>query len=115
MARRGGKPGQWLAIDQYTGMTRYASQLKRDRWGSYAVKPLLYNPQEQASPLNDPQPVALYTGSAYEQYDVCDIQLAPRYVGNTTVLTSNQNMAMQVMGYQDGIPNMEISCNFEVA
>lgn len=115
MARRGQRKGDHLAIDQYLGRTEYASRLRKDFWGSYARKPLERNLQEIASPLNDPQPVAINTGSAYEQYNVCDIELARQYVGLTNVLTSNQNMAMQVLGLQDAIPNMEIGCSLEVA
>lgn len=114
MARRNGKKGTWLATDDYTGFTVYASKLKRDFWGNYAVKPLLRNLQEIASPLNDPQPVSFYRGPNYESFPPCGAEIAPRFVGNTTVPTNSDNMAFQALNLNPAIPDMEIGCTFIV-
>lgn len=114
MARRGGRKGAWLAADDYTGFTHYASELKRDYWGAYAVKPLLRNLQEIAVPLNDPEPVDPYRGPNYEVTPVCVAELAPTYVGNTTVRTNPNNAAFQAFNLSPAIPQMEIGCTFIV-
>jgi hypothetical protein len=96
MARRRGRPGSWLAADDYTGFTVFASKLNKDFWGSLAVRPLERNPQEIASPLSDPYPVSPYRGPNYET--VSNIQTlvsAPSFVGNTTVRTNRNNAAIQ--------------------
>lgn len=114
MARRNGRKGDYLATDDYYGMTRYASQLKRDFWGAYTVKPLLRNLQEIATPLNDPEPIPFYRGANYESSPPCDSELAPLYVGNTTVPTNTNNAAAQVLDLSPAIPNMEVGCTFIV-
>lgn len=114
MARRNGRPGDWLATDDYTGFTEYASNLKRDYWGAYAKKPLLRNLQEIASPLNDPQPVAFYRGPDYEFSPVCVGGTAPTYVGNTTVRTNPNNAAFQALNLDPSIPEMVVGCTFVV-
>lgn len=95
MARRNGRPGSWLATDDYTGFTRYVSELKRDFWGSLAVKPLKRNLQEIASPLNDPRPVNPYRGPNYESVNPLTTTVAPTFVGYTNVRTSHDNAAFQ--------------------
>lgn len=112
--RRNGRKGDWLATDDYTGFTTYASKLRRDYWGSYAQKPLLRNLQEIAAPLDDPQPVPLYRGPNYESFNPCDAELAPEFVGNTNVPTNTSNMAAQVLNLSPGIGSMEIGCTFIV-
>lgn len=117
MARRGGRPGDYLSTDDYLGVTRYASQLHRDYWGAIAEKPLLRNLQEIATPLEDPYPVNPVRSPSYEYIDPCSIESAPATVGNTAVLTSNQNMAMQssLLNLNPAIPFMSIGCTFQVA
>lgn len=114
MARRNQRRGDWLATDDYTGFTEYASRLKLDYWGSYAVRPLIRNLQEISSPLDDPEPVAFYRGPSYEYTPPCIGEVAPAYVGNTTVPTSSGNMAYQVLNLNPAIPDMEIGCTFVV-
>lgn len=114
MARRYGKRGDWLATDDYTGFTTYASRLKRDYWGAYAEKPLLRNLQEIATPLNDPEPVLLYRGPNYETTLPCIAEVAPFYVGNTTVPTNPYNAAFQALDLSPAIPDMEVGCTFIV-
>lgn len=114
MARRKGRPGDYLMTDDYTGFTHFASELKRDYWGQYAKKPLLRNLQEIATPFNDPAPVPVYRGPNYETFNTCDAELAPTFVGLTNVKTSNDNMAAQALNLDPAIPDMEIGCTFIV-
>ena len=114
MARRNGRKGDYLATDDYTGFTVYASKLKRDYLGSYAVRPLLRNLQEIATPLNDPEPVDVYSGPNYEVTNGCIADLAPLYVGLTSVPTNLNNAAGQVLLQQPGIGEASIECTFRV-
>ena len=115
MARRQGRPGSWLMTDDYTGFTRYSSQLRKDYWGSYAERPLKRNLQEIASPLNDPLPVNPYRGPNYEiMPSFCLGELAPLYVGTTNIPTNPNNAAFQALDLSPAIPDMEIGCNFQV-
>lgn len=112
MARRNGRKGDYLATDDYTGFTVYASKLQRDFWGSYAVNPLKRNLQEIATPLNDPEPVSMYSGPNYEFTPVCVAEIAPNYVGNTTIPTNPNNAAFQALNLNPAIPDMEVGCTF---
>lgn len=114
MARRGGRSGDYLATDEYYGKTVLASTLKKDFWGAYAVKPLLRNLQEIAMPLGDPYPVEIYTGSSYEKTPTCVAEVAPTFVGNTTVPTSKQNLAFQVLDLDPTLGQMAVGCNFVI-
>lgn len=114
MVRRGGKKNNWLATDDYTGFTTYGTRLKRDFWGALAVKPLLRNLQEIATPLNDPAPIPFYRGPNYEASPPCDAELAPLYVGNTSVRTNTNNAVAQALDLSPAIPDMEIGCTFQV-
>ena len=96
MARRRGKPGEWLAVDDDTGFVKYASELRRDYLGAYTAKPTIRNLQEIASPLNDPQPVAFYSGPNYEQVaNIATLVSAPTNVGVTNVPTNRMAAAIQ--------------------
>lgn len=114
MARRKGRKGDHLATDDYTGFTQFASKLKKDYWGSYAVHPLKRNLQEIATPLDDPKPVRIYRGPNYEATPVCVAEIAPTYVGLTNVLTNPNNAAYQALTLNPAIPDMEVGCSFIV-
>lgn len=114
MARRRGRWGDHLVADSYTGFTCYASEVRRDFWGNYSKKPLIRNLQEIASPLSDPQPVSLYLAPAYQNLPHCGAEVAPTYVGNTTVPTNTDNMAFQVLNLDPSIPDMVVGCTFIV-
>lgn len=114
MARRSGRKGDFLAADDYTGFTEFGSRLKLDFWGQRTRKPLLRNLQEIATPLDDPYPLPFYRGSNYEQTNGCIAEVAPAYVGLTTVPTNTQNAAMQVLNLNPAIPDMEVGCTFVV-
>lgn len=113
MARRNGRKGDYLATDDYTGETVYASKLKKDFWGNMAVQPLKRNLQEIASPLNDPYPIDFYRGPTYEKVVVCDLEVAPTYIGRTTRLTPNYS-AIQIMGWAPTLGQMSVGCTFRV-
>lgn len=114
MARRAGRPGNWLATDDTTGFTKYGSELRLDFWGNRTAIPLERNLQEIAMPLDDPGPVPFYRGPNYETNRACFAEIAPTYVGNTTVLTNPNNAGFQALDLDPAIPNMEIGCTFVV-
>lgn len=107
MARRRGREGDHLVTDDYTGFTTYSSRLSKDFWGSYTKKPLLRNLQEISSPLKDPTPVSLYRGPNYEIPSVTFLNV-PATIGNTSVLTSTQNAAIQTPGLYPNVANGHI-------
>lgn len=120
MARRQGRLGDYLATDDYSGATVLASRLKRDFWGNYAVRPLERNVQEIAQPLNDPEQLPFYRGPDYEAWPYSSYGfIVPLTVGNTSILTNRNNMAIQVLGDNPttatGIGAMQIGVNFSVA
>ena len=117
MARRNQRKGDHLFCDELTGFTTYASRIRTGYYGERAVKPLKRNYQEIASPLNDPLPVQLSSGSNYETYNICNLEMAPLYVGTTTIRTNTMAAALQVpgIGFNPGIGEMEIGCTFRVA
>lgn len=114
MARRSGRKGSYLMTDDYTGFTHYASDLKLDYWGSYAKSPLLRNLQEISSPLNDPQPVIIYRGPDYEYTRPCIGEIAPEFIGNTTVKTKPTNAAFYALNLNPSLGQMQIGCTFRV-
>lgn len=114
MARRAGRKGDWLATDDYTGFTRFASELQYDYWGALTKKPLLRNLQEISSPLNDPEPVAYFRGPNYERTRNCIGEVAPLYVGLTTIPTSQNNAAFSALDLKPSLGQMAVGCNFVV-
>jgi len=114
MARRNGKPGNWLATEDTTGFTRYGTDLRKDFWGNRTAIPLERNLQEISTPLNDPGPVPFYLGPSYETTTGCVGEVAPSFVGTTTVPTSQANMAFQVLDLKPGLGDMSIGCTFQV-
>lgn len=113
MARRNGKPGQYLMSDDYTGVTEYASKLQLDYWGNWTRKPLIRNLQEVASPLNDPLPVSIFRGPQYEQTSVCDFETQPLFIGTTNRRTPD-SFSTNVLGFDPGVGEASISCTFIV-
>lgn len=94
---RNGRLGQWLVTDDYTGFTRYASDMKTDYWGNIVKKPLKRNLQEIASPLNDPLPVTFYRGPSYETINTVTLAYAPATIGNTSTPTPLTSPAAQAL------------------
>lgn len=96
MARRNGRPGDWLGTDEYYGTTCYQSELKQDFWGVWAKKPLKRNLQEIAVGLADPYPVFPIQAPSYEvTANVSALVVAPTKVGVTNVNTNRNNAAIQ--------------------
>lgn len=114
MARRRGRPGDYLAVDDYTGFTEYASELRQDFWGNYAKKPLKRNLQEIAVGMGDPYPVPFTRGPDYESTNGCIAEVAPQYVGLTNVRTNPNNMAFQVLNLDPGVGEMAVGCSLVV-
>lgn len=118
MARRRGKLGDHLAVDDYYGTVVYASKLRKDYWNNLTVKPLKRNLQEIASPLHDPRPVSMQRGPDYEQYNICDLKTAPLYVGTTNVRMNTNSAALQSSEfnslYNVGLGDMEVGCSLIV-
>lgn len=113
MARRRGRPGDYLFTDDYTGRTTYRSKVMADYWGNYTEKPLMRNLQEIATPLNDPHPVPIYSGPDYEQTTACDFELQPQYIGRTYVPFPNTHYT-DLYQLNPSIPNMSVGCTLIV-
>jgi hypothetical protein len=113
MARRRGKPGDYLITDDYYGRTVYQSQTTVDYWNNIVVKPLKRNLQEISQPLNDPYPVTIYRGPEYEQTSACEFELQPEFIGNTNVPFPNTELT-NLLDLNPSIPNMSIGCTFIV-
>lgn len=114
MARRRGRPGDYLMTDDYYGTTTYRSKVTEDYWGSYSRRPLQRNLQEISQPLDDPYPVPIYRGPGYEQTNACDFELQPNYIGNTYTPFPNTAYT-NLFNLNPSIPNMSIGCTFIVA
>lgn len=114
MARRAGRKGSYLATDDYTGFTCYASELRKDYWGAYSRTPLKRNLQEIAQPLDDPYPVPFTRGPSYETSIPCDYEVAPAFVGLTTVRTNPNNAGFQALRLDPGVGDMIVGCTLVV-
>lgn len=114
MARRHGRKGAYLATDDFTGFTCYASRLQYDYWGNFTRRPLLRNLQEISSPLDDPEPVTDYRGPNYEFTRPCIAETAPRFVGNTAVRTNQDNAAFHILNLNPSLGAMSVGCTFRV-
>lgn len=113
MARRRGKPGDYLMTSDYSGVTEYASKLTKDFWGDYGEFNLKRNLQEIASPLNDPYPVPIYRGPSYEPTTACDFETQPLFIGKTNKPFPTTD-ATQILNLDPGIGLAEIGCTFIV-
>lgn len=114
MARRHGRKNDYLASDDLTGITCFASQLKRDYWGNMTRTPLKRNLQEISSPLNDPRPVSMYRGPVYEQTQACDFEVQPLFIGTTTIPSPPYPSAQALGITPPGVGNAEVGCTLLV-
>jgi len=114
MARRKGKPGDYLITDDYTGWTTYASRVQTDYWGNVGKNVLKRNLQEISSPLGDPYPVDLYRGPQYETTNACDFETLPLFVGKTSRPFPTNAAYAQLQIWNPGIGDAEIGCTFIV-
>lgn len=83
------KKKDWLVVDEESGITRYASQVRTDWTGLYVDKRYADDeqPQDFVRPLDDPRPVP-FTSLPDRNFSVHNV--IPQYVGNTNVLTNLQ-------------------------
>lgn len=114
MARRRGRPGDYLATDDTTGFTKFASELRLDFWGNRTAIPLERNLQEIAQPVDDPMPVPFFRGPSYEVTNGCQAETMPVFVGNTDVPTNPNNAAVNALSLNPGIGDMAVGCTFIV-
>lgn len=115
MARRNGRKGDYLFTSYYSGVTGYASKMKKDYWGDWGDRKILErNLQEVATPLNDPYPVPFYSGPMYEQTGPCIGEESPLFIGKTNRPFPNNSAASQALNLDPGIGQMSVSCTFVV-
>jgi len=112
--RNGWRKGDWLIIDEESGVTRYVSQVQSDYRGLYVTKAFadMEQPQDFAVPLNDPIAIP-FSNPPDRDFEVCN--LTSLFVGNTTVFTNTYGPGQSIYGIQDlGVDEMEIDCSFFV-
>lgn len=105
------KKGDWLVVDQESGITTYASKVKEDWQGLYVRKRYAdpEQPQDFVRPADDPIPVP-YTSLPVSDFDACLVM--PYYIGRTTVRSPQNGPATHL--FQLGIGEAEIGCTFIV-
>ncbi len=113
MARRRGRPNNYLMVDDNSGFTTYADRLQQDYWGNYSKYGLKRNLQEISSPLGDPYPVPVFRGSQYEQTTACQFETQPAYIGKTTKSFPTSQYG-QLVNLNPAIPDMTVGCTFIV-
>lgn len=114
MARRNGRPGKYLAVDDNSGFTVYANQLQTDYWRNETRFPLKRNLQEISSPLGDPYPVSLYRGPQYEQTNACMFETSPIYIGKTTKPFPQSSAYAQFQNLEPGVGAFSVGCTLKV-
>lgn len=117
MARRNGRPGDYLFSDDYSGNTVFASKVRSDFWQDYtAGKVLKRNLQEIATPLNDPYPVPIFNGSQFEQTTACQFEIIPLFIGNTNIPFPTGSAYVQAFftDLDPAIPDMSVGCTLVV-
>lgn len=104
------KKGDWLYVDEESGLTRYASDIVKDAYGKYVTRKYAdpQQPQEFVKADDDPKPVP-YSNPGIQDFDVCNAQ--PFFVGNTTIRTKRGPASAF---YDRAIGEMEIGCSFVV-
>ena len=105
------KKGDWLVVDQESGITTYASKVKED-WQGLLVRDRyadMEQPQDFIRPADDPRPVP-FESQPDRDFDACVV--IPYYVGRTNVRTSTFSPAYHL--YTPGIGEAEIGCTFIV-
>lgn len=105
------KKGDWLIIDEESGMTRYASKVMRDYTGAYVTRRYAdyEQPQDFVKAFNDPQPVP-FAAPGISDFDVCVFE--EYYIGETTIVAPRDGPAAHL--FDPGIGDMEIECSFFV-
>lgn len=87
--RNGWRKGDWLVVDEESGITRYASQVRQDWKGVYVTRRFSDDeqPQDFVRPLDDPGPLPFMVVPD-RTVSICNV--VPLYVGNTNILTNLQ-------------------------
>lgn len=114
MARRRGRPGDYLMTSDYSGVTCYRSRLKKDYWGDWGEFNLKRNLQEISTPLNDPYPVQIFRGASYEFTDECTFETQPQFIGNTSVPFPTNAALNSVVNFYPGIGEATVGCTLIV-
>lgn len=114
MARRRGRPGSYLMVDDNSGFTTYNDKLKLDYWGNETRYGLKRNLQEISQPLGDPFSVPVFRGSQYENTTECEFELTPLYIGNTTKPFPRNSAYAQFINLDPGIGNAAVGCTLRV-
>jgi hypothetical protein len=113
--RKGWKRGDWLIIDEESGVTKYASQVRRDWKGLYVSKQYADDeqPQDFIKPLDDPRPLPFYA-MPDTNFDLNNF--LPVFIGltsaRTPTITPTAGAAAHI--YDPGIGDMEIGYDFFV-
>lgn len=108
--RSGYKKGDWLVIDEESGVTTYASRTRKDFAGNIVRKRWAdaEQPQDFIKAKSDPYPLPFYT-AGNPSFTIGNF--VPVFVGDTTVRTM-PGPANHL--FQPGIGTMQIGYNFFV-
>lgn len=109
--RSGWKKGDWLVIDEESGVVTYASRTRKDFKGNIVRKRWAdaEQPQDFIKAKSDPYPLP-FSNSPDNNQTIANF--VPVYVGNTTVPTFPYGVANHL--YDPGIGEMQIGYNFFV-
>lgn len=102
------RPGDYLAIDDESGLCGYASDM-RMRWDGAFVRAKGYetrHPQDFIRPRNDPAPLSIVRPQTPTELG-CDVM--PIFVGQTTVRTNLHGPLSNRL--QAAIPDWEVGCS----
>lgn len=102
------RPGDWLVIDEESGMTRYASEVTRDGYGKLVTKKYAdaRHPQEFIKAPIGEKGVPFSGVALNRDFSIC----YSTTIGNTGIAVPD-GPATHIY---NSIPNMVIGCNFVV-
>lgn len=106
------RKGDYLAVDDLTGITHYASQMGRDYNGNLTLRATMdpIQPQLFIRALNDPQPVEIFNPAPPE---VQASLFQPAFVGDTPVPVPPAPASF-LFPYDLSIPLMAVGTTFTV-
>lgn len=108
--RRNWKSGDWLVVDEESGVVRYASQITRDYLGRLVTKKYAdyEHPQNFIKGLNDPKALP-FVNPVPTTAHICNYSSV--FVGNTNVTAKRDGPADHLFE-ANGIGDMSIGCSF---
>ena len=110
--RSGWKRGDWLVIDEESGVTRYASQVDSDFRGLYVTRD--YNDEEQPQnfvrPLDDPIELP-FTSLPNRNFTVCNA--IPFFIGRTSIRSDITGIGSNYFAPQP-VGSAEVGCTLVV-